>query len=42
MGKKQVLSIISEEGPHIIEIIASDEEGNQTTTGLTVTFVKGG
>jgi len=36
------ITITLEEGPNIIEIIASDEEGNEATTSLTVTLVKGG
>ncbi|TET25290.1 MAG: cadherin-like beta sandwich domain-containing protein [Dehalococcoidia bacterium] len=31
-----------EEGPNIIEIIASDEEENEASTELIVTLVKGG
>lgn len=30
------------EGPNIVEVIASDEEGNEARTSLTVTLVKGG
>ena len=35
------ITITLEEGPNIIEIIASDEAGNEATTSLTVTLVKG-
>ena len=34
--------IILEEGPNIVEVIASDEEGNEAGTSLTLTLVKGG
>lgn len=36
------VTISLEEGPNIIEVVTSDEEGNEATTGLTVTLVKGG
>lgn len=36
------VTINLEEGPNIIEVVASDEEGNEATTSLTVTLVKGG
>ncbi len=36
------VTISLEEGPNIIEVIASDEEGNEATTSLVVTLVKGG
>ena len=36
------VTIILEEGPNIIEIIASNEEGDEARTSLTVTLVKGG
>ena len=35
-------TITLEEGPNIIEVIASDEEGNEARTSLVVTLVKGG
>jgi len=35
------VTIDLEEGPNIIEVISSDEEGNEATTSLTVTLVKG-
>jgi hypothetical protein len=31
-----------DEGPNVIEIVASDEAGNQASVTLIVTFVKGG
>lgn len=31
-----------EEGPNVIEVVASDEDGNQAEASLIVTFVKGG
>jgi len=31
-----------EEGPNIIEVVASDSEGNEARINLTVTLVKGG
>jgi hypothetical protein len=31
-----------EEGPNTIEVVASDEEGNQASVNLIVTLVKGG
>ena len=36
------VTLTLEEGPNIIEVIASDEEGNEARTSLTVTLVKGG
>jgi hypothetical protein len=36
------ITISLEEGPNIIEVIASDEEGNEAAIGLTITLVKGG
>lgn len=30
------------EGPNVIEVVASDEEGDQAEASLIVTFVKGG
>jgi hypothetical protein len=36
------ITIELEEGPNIIEVIASDEEGNEARASLTVTLVKGG
>ena len=36
------ITLTLEEGPSIIEVIASDEEGNEATTSLIVTLVKGG
>ena len=36
------VTITLEEGPNIIEVIASDDEGNEAETSLTVTLVKGG
>ena len=36
------ITIILDEGPNIIEVIASDGEGNEATISLMVTFVKGG
>jgi len=36
------ITIILEEGPNIIEIIASDDEGNEARTSLAVAFMKGG
>ena len=36
------MTITLEEGPNVIEIIASDDEGNEATTSLMVTLVKGG
>ncbi len=37
-----VITITLAEGPNIVEVIASDEEGNEARTSLTVTLVKGG
>jgi hypothetical protein len=36
------ITIILEEGPNIIEIIASDDEGNEARTSLAVACMKGG
>ena len=36
-----VVTIALEEGPNIIEVIASDDEGNEAMASLTVTLVKG-
>ena len=36
------VTITLEEGPNIIEVIASNEEGNEARTSLIVTLVKGG
>jgi len=36
-----VVTIALEEGPNIIEVIASDDEGNEARASLTVTLVKG-
>ena len=36
------VTLTLEEGPNIIEIIASDEEGNEARTSLAVTLIKGG
>jgi len=36
------VTINLEEGPNIIEVVTSDEEGNEARTSLTVTLVKGG
>ena len=35
------VTITLEEGPNIIEVIASDDEGNEARASLTVTLVKG-
>ena len=37
-----VVSIVLEEGPNIIEVIASDEAGNVASAILTITLVEGG
>ena len=36
------LTIALEEGPNIIEVIASDEEGNEARANLTITLAGGG
>lgn len=36
-----VVTIALEEGPNIIEVIASDDEGSEARASLTVTLVKG-
>ena len=36
------LTINLEEGPNIIEVIASDEEGNEARANLTITLARGG
>ena len=36
-----VVTVALEEGPNIIEVIVSDDEGNEARASLTVTLVKG-
>ena len=36
------ITITMEEGPNIIEVIASNKDGNEARTSLIVTLVKGG
>jgi len=35
------MTIVLEEGPNVIEVIASDEYGNEATATLTVVLMKG-